>query len=111
MLTGERKDGRVEPAHSLFDDGLRRARTDRTRGAPGVRDERRVPALTVSPLTALPVANADRVVTVGLSWYLTRHLKLTGNAVFESLGDPARSPEPEGDGRVPTAVVQFQFVL
>ena len=73
--------------------------------------ERRASRVTASPLTPLPAANADRVVTVGLSWYLTRHLKLTGNAVFESVRDPARSPEPEGDGRVPTAVVQFQFVL
>jgi len=111
VLTGERKDGRVEPAHSLFDDGHGAleltARVERL--AFGTSAE--FPALTVSPLTPLPVANADRVVTVGLSWYLTRHLKLTGNAVFEFLGDPARSPEPEGDGRVPTGVVQFQFVL
>jgi hypothetical protein len=45
-----------------------------------------------------------------LSWYLNRYLKITGNAVFESVTDPERSPAPQG-GSFPTAVVQFQFVL
>ena len=53
-------------------------------------------------------ANADRVVTVGLAWYLNRYLKITGNAVFESVIDPERSPAPQDGGRFPTAVVQFQ---
>ena len=103
VLTGERKDGRVEPAHSLFDDGLGAleltARVERL--AFGTSAES--PALTVSPLTPLPVANADRVVTVGLSWYLTRHLKITGNAVFEF----ARRPRSAAPHRRATAGFQL----
>jgi len=66
--------------------------------------------LVPSPLITTPAANADRVFTLGLSWYLNRYLKITGNAVFESVTDPERSPAPQG-GSFPTAVVQFQFVL
>jgi hypothetical protein len=61
-------------------------------------------------LGAAPAANTDRVFTLGLSWYLSRHLKITGNTTFESLLDPERSPVPH-DGQFRTAVVQFQFVL
>jgi hypothetical protein len=68
------------------------------------------PAAAVSPLAAPLAANTDRAATVGLAWYLNRYLKVTGSAVFESIRDPERSPVP-GNGRVPTAVVQFQAAL
>jgi phosphate-selective porin OprO and OprP len=109
VLTGERKDGRVNPEHSLFGDGHGAleliARLERLSFATSS-----TPAAVVSPLVVPPVPNADRVATVGLAWYLTRHLKITGSAVFESIRDPERSPVP-GSGRVPTAVVQFQAAL
>ena len=109
VLTGERKDGRVEPEHSLFGDGYGAlelvARVERLSfGAPAA------PDAPVSPLAVLPVANADRAATVGLAWYLNRYLKVSASAVFESITDPSRSPRP-GSGRVPTAVVQFQAAL
>ena len=110
VLTGESKDGRVDPEHSLFGDGFGAleltARLERL--AFGVEAD---PAgLVSSPLVTTPAANADRVFTLGVSWYLNRYLKITGNAVFESVTDPERSPAPQGGG-FPTAVVQFQFVL
>ena len=110
VVTGERKDGRVDPEHGLFGDGLGAleltARIERLTF--GTESDRLVPAPPA--LGVVPVANADRVVTFGLSWYLTRHLKIAGNAVFESVLDRERSPAPQ-DGDFPTAVVQFQFAL
>ena len=110
VLTGERKDGRVEPAHGLFDDGLGAleltARLERLTF--GTEVDSAVPTPPV--LGATPAANTDRVFTLGLSWYLSRHLKITGNTMFESLLDPERSPVPH-DGQFRTAVVQFQFAL
>jgi phosphate-selective porin len=109
VLTGERKDGRVDPEHSFFRDGSGAlelvARLERLSF-----DNAAAPDATVSPLVTLPAPNADRAATVGLAWYLNRYLKVTGSAVFESIRDPRRSPLP-GNGRVPTAVVQLQAAL
>jgi phosphate-selective porin len=109
VLTGERKDGRVDPEHSLFGDGRGAleliARVERLSFGAAAS-----PAGNGSPLTVPPAANADRVATVGLAWYLNRYLKITGSAVFESIRDPERSPVAH-DGRVPTAVVQLQAAL
>jgi phosphate-selective porin OprO/OprP len=109
VLTGERKDGRVEPAHSVFADGNGAleltARFERL-----AFDASSTPTVTIAPPATAVAPNADRVITFGLGWYLNRYFKVTGNAVFESVTDPRRSPEPQ-DGRLPTAVVQFQFAL
>jgi monoamine oxidase/phosphate-selective porin len=109
VLTGERKDGRVNPEHSLFRGGRGAlevvARVERLSFAA----DATAPPVD-SALVTTPAANADRAATVGLTWYLTRHLKITGAAVFESIADADRSPRP-GHGRVPTAVVQFQAAL
>src|SRR6185503_12169434 len=108
VLTGERKDGRVDPEHSLFGDGHGAlelvARVERLSFATAA-----TPAV-VSPLVVPLVPNADRAATVGLAWYLNRYLKITGSAVFESIADHERSPLP-GSSRVPTAVVKFQAAL
>jgi hypothetical protein len=58
----------------------------------------------------MPAANADRVTTVGLAWYLNRYLKINAQRGVRVDRDPERSPVAH-DGRVPTAVVQFQAVL
>jgi phosphate-selective porin OprO/OprP len=109
-ITGERKDGRVEPRRSLFDGGrgaleltarLERLAFGVPTGAAGLGD----------PLAIIPAANADRAATVGLAWYVNRFVKINGNAVFESVRDPQRSPAPGNDGRFPTAVVQLQLAL
>ena len=107
VLTGERKDGRVDPEHSVFRDGLGAlefvARVEKLSFAPGL-------MAAPDPLAVTPAANADRVTTLGLSWYLNRYLKINGSAVFESIRDPERSPVAH-DGRVPTAVIQLQAAL
>ena len=109
VLTGERKDGRVNPENSLFGDGYGAlelvARVERLSFASAG-----APAAPLSPLVLIPAPNADHVTTVGLAWYLNRHLKINASAVFESISDPERSPVAH-DGRIPTAVVQFQAVL
>jgi phosphate-selective porin len=106
VLTGEHKDGRVDPESSVFGGGIGAleliARAERLSFAPAAT----APA-PVSPLVVMPAANADRVTTLGLAWYLNRHLKITGSAVFESIVDPERSPVAHSS-RVPTAVIQFQ---
>jgi len=107
VVTGERKDGRVDPEHSVFRNGFGAlelvARVEKLSFTPGSMP---VP----DPLAVTPDANADRVTTLGLSWYLNRYLKINGSAVFESIRDPERSPVAH-DGRVPTAVIQLQAAI
>jgi phosphate-selective porin len=109
VLTGERKDGRVNPENSLFGDGFGAlelvARLERLSFASAT-----TPSVPNSPLVMIPAPNADRVTTVGLAWYLNRYLKINASAVFESISDPERSPVAH-DGRIPTAVVQFQAAM
>jgi phosphate-selective porin OprO/OprP len=109
VLTGERKNGRVNPERSLFDGGKGAlelvARFERLSFANAA-----APSAVLTPLVTLPVANADRVTTVGLAWYLNRYFKVSGSAVIESIQDPSRSPVP-GNGRVPTAVIQLQAAI
>ena len=109
VLTGERKDGRVNPENSLFDAGYGAlelvARLERLSFGSAT-----TPAVPNSPLIMIPAPNADRATTVGLAWYLNRYLKINLSAVFESISDPERSPVAH-DGRIPTAVVQFQAAM
>jgi phosphate-selective porin OprO/OprP len=109
-LTGEAKDGRVEPRASLFDVGLGAiqlaARIERL--AFGGLD---TAGAGPSPFDTALSGNADRVTTVGVSWFLSRHVKVQANGVVETVEDPLRSPSPRGNGRLPRGVVQLQFVL
>jgi phosphate-selective porin OprO/OprP len=108
-LTGETKDGRVEPRSSLFDGGLGAiqlaARVERLSFDAG--DDQTAAAILNGTLPG----NTDRVTTLGVSWFLNRHFRLQGNAVVEHIEDPIRSPAPNSTGRLPRGVFQFQFVL
>ncbi|HET9013217.1 MAG TPA: porin [Gemmatimonadaceae bacterium] len=109
-VTGETKDGRVEPRESLFDGGWGAVqlagRVERL--AFGTLDEA---ANAMLRFGAAPPDNHDRVTTVGVAWYLNRYFKVQGNLVHEAIADPARSPAPNAGGRLPRGVLQFQFVL
>jgi phosphate-selective porin OprO/OprP len=109
-VTGEPKRARVEPRHGIGHGGLGAfevaARYERLSFEPDA------PATDVMKRFGLTTpANAERVVTLGLAWYLSRIVKVQTNAVFEAVADPQRSPAPRADGRFPSAVVQFQVAM
>ena len=109
-LTGERKRGRVEPRHGIGHGGLGAfevaARYERLSFEPDA------PATDVMERFGLATpANDERVVTLGLAWYLTRIVKVQTNAVFEAVADSHRSPAPGTDGHFPSAVVQLQVAM
>jgi phosphate-selective porin OprO/OprP len=111
VLTGESKDGRIEPRRPV------------TRGGPGAIElAARIEALRFSDITHpgtafdFPAAealvhNADRVLTVGVNWSLTRHLRVQHNLTIESVADPARSPAPTRGGRFVTGLIRVQMVV
>lgn len=111
VLTGERKDGRVDPRRSLLTGGPGAievaARVERL----AFYDVTHPGTVFENPRPEGLAGNAERVVTIGLTWYLHRYVKLQGNLVIEEVDDPQRSPAPRANGRFPSGVVLLQFAL
>jgi phosphate-selective porin len=110
-ITGERKHGRLEPRHDLLRGGFGAvelsARVEELRFAAAT-----YPTVAFGfPAAAALSGNADRVITLGLNWYLNHYVKLQGNLVRESIEDPDRSPAPAAGGRFlsPVLLLQFHF--
>jgi phosphate-selective porin OprO/OprP len=109
-LTGERKQGRIEPRNSFGRGGAGAievaARYERLAFEPEA-----PPTGEMVRLGLDTPGNAERALTLGVAWYLSRYVKVQVNGVFEEVDDRQRSPAPRGDGRFPTAVAQFQVAM
>jgi phosphate-selective porin len=108
-LTGEPKRGRVEPRSGIGHGGL---------GALEVAARYERLAFAAAPAAGALVGsaldtpgNADRVLTLGVAWYLSRYVKLQVNGVLEAVEDPQRSPAPRSGGRFPSTVAQLQVAI
>jgi phosphate-selective porin len=105
LVTGERKRGRVEPAHDFLRGGLGaievKARIESLRFNTALYSGAFAPAKLV--------ANADRATTVGVNWYANHYVKLQCDVIFESIDDASRSPAPASDGRFMSTVLRLQF--
>jgi len=110
VVTGEKKDGGIEPRKPLFRGGFGAievgARYETLRFQSATADG---PASTSrrSP-TVLP--NAEQAFTFGVSWYANKWIKVQLNGVHEQFDDPQRSPMPDRPGFWST-VCRLQFVL
>jgi phosphate-selective porin len=106
-LTGERKDGRIEPRRQLLHGGL--GAVELALRVEGLRFDDAL-ASVPEPLDSFGVAgNADHVATVGLNWYLNHYVKIQWNLVRERIADPERSPAPTSGGIFTSNVLRFQF--
>jgi phosphate-selective porin len=47
-----------------------------------------------SPRADVIIGNRDRVVTLGVNWYVNRWMKLQGNLIHDTLRDPSQGPLP-----------------
>jgi phosphate-selective porin len=110
-LTGETKDGRLEPRRGVTQ-----------RGAGAIELAARVEELRFAdvshpgtkfnfPNPASLTGNTDRVITAGVNWYLTRRARIQHNYVVEWIADAQRSPAPTRSGRFTTAVFRLQLIL
>ena len=111
VLTGEGKAGDVEPAHPFGRGGVGAfevaARIETMSfGSDGTGGE---PAFS-NPRAANLLPNRDRVLTLGVNWYLNQFGRVTVNATREHLSDPERTPEP-GRQTYWGAALRLQFVL
>jgi phosphate-selective porin OprO/OprP len=110
-VTGERKDGRVEPRRDLLNGGIGAVEL-------AVRVEALEFGATTYPTADLGypspstlVGNVDHAVTIGINWYLNHYVKVQANVIAEAIADPARSPAPASDGRFTSVIVRLQFRL
>ena len=110
IVTGEHKDGNVQPRRALFDGGIgaveigTRLEELRFRSA-----SREGPAFT-NPRADHLAGNAARVWTSGVNWYINRWVRIQGNAMRETFTDSARSPVT-GRGTLWSGVLRMQLVL
>jgi len=111
VITGEAKDDRVAPRRSLLEGGPGAveiaARVERL-----AFDSTSYPGTTFGfPRPETLSANAERVTTLGFTWYLHRFVKVQGNLVVEAVDDPQRSPVPRVSGRLRSGVFLIQVAV
>lgn len=111
VLTGERKEGRVDPRRSVLVGGPGAIEVSARVERLGFDAVTHPGSVFENPRPEGLASNAERVVTVGLAWYVQRYVKVLGNVVIEAVDDPRRSPAPRGNGRFPSGVVLLQFAL
>jgi phosphate-selective porin OprO and OprP len=111
VLTGERSDRTINPRRSLFMGGFGAVQVagrferiwfdSRKTGEPAFSNAR---AEVILP-------NGDKVLTLGVNWYLNRWVKLQLNAVHETIEDAGRTPLLDGETKFWSSVFRAQFVL
>ena len=110
IVTGESKDGNVQPLRPLFGGGSgaleigARIEELRFRSA-----SRQGPAFT-SPRADHLSGNGVRIWTGGVNWYLNQWVRIQANAIRESFADAARSPV-SGRRTFWSGVLRTQLVL
>jgi phosphate-selective porin OprO/OprP len=107
-ITGEAKSDGIEPRRELFRGGFGAvelaARYEELRFGSA---EKVGPAFS-NPRAANLLENTDKVLTVGINWYLNRWVKLQINGIRERLEDPERVPIL-GEDEYRSAIVRLQF--
>ena len=110
IVTGENKDGNVQPRRPLFNGGFGAieigTRFEQLRFGSASREG---PAFT-NPRADHLAGNTARVWTGGVNWYVNRWVRVQGNAIRESFADETRSPVI-GQGTFWSGVLRTQLVL
>jgi len=109
LVTGERKEGRITPAHPVLHGGAgaleAAVRLETVRlGSPDGGEPR-----STSPRARSAAQTSERAWTFGLNWYLTRYLKVQLNLVREQRN--AEAAAITGQARVWSRVVRMQVGL
>lgn len=92
IVTGEDKDGDVNPKRPLLGGGIGAIELAIRYEQLGFRSaETTGPAFT-NPRSEHLLPNSDRVWTFGVNWITTKWTRVLVNAIHENLDDPARSP-------------------
>jgi phosphate-selective porin len=109
-MTGERKEGNIEPKRPLFQGGFGAVelavRHEHIRFDSALKDG--TPAVTPRADPLLP--NAESILTIGVNWYLNKWGKILVNGIREAFDDPERTAVP-GRPSGWAAVMRMQVVM
>ena len=109
-LTGERKEGNIEPRSPMFQGGFGAlelaVRFERSRFASALKQGTPFLNPRADPL----LGNAESIFTMGVNWYLNKWGRVVVNGIREAFDDPERTAIP---GRTSgwAAVTRLQFVM
>jgi phosphate-selective porin OprO and OprP len=109
-ITGERKEGNIEPRQPLFQGGFGAlelaVRFEQMRFASALKEGTPVLTPRADPL----LGNTESIFTVGVNWYLNKWGRVVVNGMREAFEDPERTAVP---GRTSgwAAVTRLQFVM
>jgi phosphate-selective porin len=109
-LTGEQKEGNIEPRRPLFQGGFGAVelgvRFERTRFASALKQGTPFLNPRADPL----LGNAESILTLGVNWYVNKWGRVVVNGIREAFEDPERTAIP---GRTSgwAAVTRLQFVM
>ena len=105
-LTGEKKDGRLEPRRWMGAVELV-GRIEELRF-----DEAAHPGTAFGfPTASALQANSDLVNTIGVNWSFTRFFRIQYNLAIEKIADRQRSPAPTNDGRLTSSLLRVQLTI
>jgi phosphate-selective porin len=94
-ITGDRKArGLDSPRNPLFDGGFGAVELAGRIEALAF-GEGPAPGASTSPRAEVPLGNRDRVLTLGVNWYLNRWIKVQANIVRDEIRHPEQGPVPE----------------
>jgi phosphate-selective porin len=109
VLTGEKKEGGVEPQKPIFAGGFGAveiaARFEQIRFGTNTSGEG-----FSSPRSPALRSQSDRAMTFGLNWYANRYVKVQAGGIRETLEDSLRGPI-SGRNRFWTGILRLQFVM
>jgi phosphate-selective porin OprO and OprP len=111
VLTGERSDRAIAPRRPLLMGGFGAVQL-------AARYERLwfnskdigEPAFSNSRAAAI-LPNGDKVLTLGVNWYLNRWVKIQLNGIHEEIEDTGRTPLLDGGTGFWSSVLRFQFAM
>ena len=110
LLTGENKSGGIQPRHELFRGGVGAIELAARYEALRFGSSEHLDEPFANPRASNLLGNSDRVLTVGVNWYLNRWVKLQINGIRERIEDPERAPVI-GRDEYWSRVVRLQFVM
>jgi phosphate-selective porin OprO and OprP len=109
-VTGENKESGIEPRRPFLQGGFGAielaARYERIEFGLGNGSD--LPS--DSPRAEYTYLNGEKILTLGVNWYVNRFVKVQLNGIKETVDDPATSPIP-GQPSVWTVAVRFQWYM
>jgi phosphate-selective porin len=108
LLTGEEKSDAIKPKKDFLKGGFGAVELAARYDTIQFRSASHIGVSSRSPRAPNILENRNRVLTLGVNWYLNRFWKIQVNGVQEDLSDPATTPVA-GQARYWATIMRLQF--